>query len=327
MKHKIRFLIGILVSLIFIMLIIKKVDLGMVFQEIKQMKVRWILYFVLLSIFNYYIKGFRWRVLALESDSRLETSFRFTRFFVIGLMSNNILPLRMGDVLRSYVVAKRFNIKKGLVVGSVIVERIFDMLSIFLLMLLFFLTSSSLAVPDVMRKFASWGLIIVVLGFVCVIIISRLKDAIIYKIDTLHNIKILKRFTRFLHSIMEGFFVLNHNHHIIRLIFLSLLAWFIEGATYFLIGQAFGFNLGIFPYIFIMITICLGTMIPSGPGYIGVFEGACVGALLLFGIAKETATAYALVIHGLQIILITTVGIFYSFREDFSFKDFKINEG
>jgi len=132
---------------------------------------------------------------------------------------------------------------------------------------------------------------------------------------------LLKKITKFIDSLTEGFSVLNKNHHILNVVVFSLVLWFCESLCFFFIGQAFNLDLNIWVYVLVMISVCLSTLIPSGPGYIGVFEGACVASLALFGINKELALAYAVAVHSLQIIIITVLGVTFMIKEGLRISD------
>ncbi|MCP4481790.1 MAG: flippase-like domain-containing protein [bacterium] len=316
-KHSLKIIFGILISLLFLWFVFRKIDFLEVLIHLKNLKISWLIVFIIIFLFNFALKGIRWSALTVD---KYKNTLLFTRSFITGMMLNNLLPLRMGDLIRAYLVSKRLNLKKSTMFGTVVIERFFDILSLFILLSLF-IVIADFEISDFIRNIAKAGIIVGLSGFIFLIILSRKKTRILEKIDSLHNINFFKKITGFIDSVIEGFDVLNHNHHIVGVAFLSLLVWLFEAFSFMMIGLAFGLELNLFAYIFLMISVCLGTLIPSGPGYVGVFEGATIGVLALFGIEKEIALAYAIVLHTIQIIVVTLAGIVCAAKEGWSMKD------
>jgi uncharacterized membrane protein YbhN (UPF0104 family) len=103
----------------------------------------------------------------------------------------------------------------------------------------------------------------------------------------------------------------------------SILAWLLETTMYWIIGE-YGFNLGL-PFVAYMLTTAaanLSTLVPSTPGYIGVFEAAAMGVLVgLFHENEAQALSYVLVLHAALYFPVTLWGIIYMFRESLSWSD------
>jgi hypothetical protein len=323
MKKTINLIIGILVSAFFVYIVFRKIDFSEVFMHMKNLDIFWILWFVGLFFINNFLRGYRWYLLSVDVNKGFKTVFSFVKIVIIGSMLNNILPLRMGDVIRAYLIGKKHDLRKSYVFGTVIIERIFDVLTLFILLSLFllFVKQNDIQVPNYLKHLSKFGLLIGVLSFFVLIYFNRYKDKILDKLNKLHDIKLLKKITKFIDSLMDGFAILNKNHHILNVVVFSLLLWFFESIGFFFIGQAFHLDLNIWVYVLVMISVCLSTLIPSGPGYVGVFEGACIASLALFGVEKELALAYAVVLHSLQIITVTVFGVIFSLKEGLSISD------
>ncbi|MDP6569760.1 MAG: lysylphosphatidylglycerol synthase transmembrane domain-containing protein, partial [Candidatus Marinimicrobia bacterium] len=81
-----------------------------------------------------WFRGIRWKWLFKEENS--PTTSSLYKAELIGYFGNNVLPLRLGEFLRSYLVGKEWNLSKGFVVGTVVLERLLDTLSLAVLSLL-----------------------------------------------------------------------------------------------------------------------------------------------------------------------------------------------
>ena len=304
-------------------MVFRKVDFSEVFNHMRHLDIFWIVCFIVLFFFLNCLRGYRWYLLAVDSEKGFKTIYSFIKIVVIGSMLNNILPLRMGDLVRAYLVGKKNNLRKSYVFGTVIIERVFDVLTLFILLSLFLLLvkTKSVEIPHYLKHLSKVGLLLGFLGFFILIYFNRYKDKILDKLNKLHNIHLLKKITKWIDSLMEGFAVLNKNHHILTVVVFSIALWFFESVSFFFIGQAFHLDLNVWVFVFVMISVCLSTLIPSGPGYIGVFEGACIASLGIFGVDKELALAYAVVLHSLQIIIITIAGAIFSLKEGLNMSD------
>ncbi len=82
-----------------------------------------------------------------------------------------------------------------------------------------------------------------------------------------------------------------------------------------LVLLAFGMKLPLFAALCVAVIIGVGTMIPASPGYIGVYEGLGILALAPFGVEKEVALGFALVLHGIVLTVTTSIGFVCLMRE------------
>ncbi len=322
MKKALNIIVGILMSALFVYLVFRKIDFAQVLMYIKNLNYFWIIAFSVFSVFTFYLRGYRWNMIAMDTKKNFKTTSEFFKYFVIGNMFNNILPLRIGDLVRAYLIGKKNDLKQSYMLGTVIIERAFDVLSLIVLLSVVVLLERNIDFPPIFKHLATLGLVGAILGFTFIRYFNKYKSFLVRKINSLHQVKILRKLTKFINSVMDGFSVLNNNHHIVKIIVFSLVLWIVDGIPFYLIGNSFGFHIGIFPFMLVMICVCFSTLIPSGPGYVGVFEGACIFALGLFGVDKELAVAYALVLHLLQIVIVTITGLIFCFKEKISLKNF-----
>jgi uncharacterized protein (TIRG00374 family) len=128
------------------------------------------------------------------------------------------------------------------------------------------------------------------------------------------------RLTALVESFVDGLRILRSGRELVVVAACSLLAWGLESAMYFAIAPAFRLPLGPAGALMTTAVANLATLIPSTPGYIGVFEtgvGLVVNGLL--GIPKEIALSFAIVVHAALYFPITLWGLYYWTRAHFSF--------
>ena len=100
----------------------------------------------------------------------------------------------------------------------------------------------------------------------------------------------------------------------------SLLVWAIEGSTYALMGQAFHMDIPLRAYFIAMVIVSLGTIIPSAPGFVGVFQFFCMVALGMFGVSSDVAVGYGLVLNVSEYLPVTLIGITFLALENLTLK-------
>jgi glycosyltransferase 2 family protein len=327
-KKIIKVLAGFLISYFFIYLVSRKMNFKEVLFYLKNVKIFWLIIFLFMINFIYILKGYRLTLLTLDEKFSIKKITCFAKNMIIGFMLNNILPFRMGDMIRGFLISKSYDIKKTFIIGTIVLERLFDLLTIFILLSLFLLTTH-LEIPSFMRNLSSFGLIAICIIFFILIYFKKYKAIIIRKINMLHDIRLFRKLSRLFNSLLDGFAILDQSHHTLKIIVLSICIWFLDGLTFFVIGKALSLDLHIISFLFVMIISCLSTLIPSGPFFIGTFEGACVFAFAIFSVDQEQAMAFAVLFHSLQIVFLTSLGIIFSFKSKvdifslFKVEDFK----
>ena len=96
-----------------------------------------LVYLILATIFlwgSVWVRGLRWKWLFKESTSPSVSSL--FRAELIGYFGNNVLPLRLGEILRTYIIGKENNLSKSFVFGTIVLERLMDMLALFIFALI-----------------------------------------------------------------------------------------------------------------------------------------------------------------------------------------------
>ena len=123
-----KVIIGVVISFAGIYWAFKDFDFFYFKQSIQQID---LVYFLLATIFlwgSVWLRGIRWKWLFNDSASPSVASLY--RAELIGYFGNNVLPLRLGEILRAYIVGKENNLPKSFVFGTVVLERLMDMFAL-----------------------------------------------------------------------------------------------------------------------------------------------------------------------------------------------------
>jgi hypothetical protein len=227
----------------------------------------------------------------------------------IGFMATGMLPARLGEFARPYLVKQKSNIKMSSTMATIIVERVFDMLS---LMIFMFVIMLKISLPPVIFKTGITMLTISLTILLVLIFLAVKKEFSLNKIDLILGklpAGLAKPLEHLAHSFIEGLQILPDVKRTLYVSVLSVFIWVLIGISPYILFFSFGFNLPVINAFAVMVIIVLGVMLPAAPGFVGVYHYACVLGLTSFGIPKEAALSYAIVLHFLQLMPTVALGL------------------
>lgn len=269
-------------------------------QQVRDISLPWIVAIIALDVLSFYVQGVRWQLL-LRSSGQI-SSLKTTQAIYIGLFASEVLPLRVGEIIRGILVSRWIGRKFADVLPSMAVERLLDGLWF----------SSSMAIvallvpiPGQIRTITTVVFVLATLGmavFAWVAVRSRrapqpaeiakhgkLRAAVERVIIGLKEIGFSSRFWGA--TVMSGLL------HVVQA--LALLA----------ILKACGIDLPIIPLIAVFLIVHLGIAIPNAPANVGTFQLFCVLGLTFFGIEKSTAAAVSLIAFSLLTFPVLLIGL------------------
>ena len=262
-------------------------------------------YFLFATIFlwgSVWLRGLRWKWLFKESSSPSVSSLY--RAELIGYFGNNVLPLRLGELLRTYIVGKENNFSKSFVFGTVVLERLMDMLALtfFGIILLFLYPFEEEWISDYLLKGGAVILIIIL----TLTILSRFKP------NNTDN-----KFLSILNQILDGLLSIR-KQKVIPVVISSLLIWSIYLLDVYFIQRAFQFNLSWTQTLAVLVISSLVLSIPSAPGMIGTFHAAVKYTMVdLFAFTPNEGNSFAILMHAYGYILFTLLGAYYFLKSQF----------
>lgn len=317
-RRRIAGFLGFLLTLIFGGLALYKLDLREVGSALLEADYLFVAPALLATFCGYLLRAARWRVILLPSKE--VTAGRLFPPLIIGFAVNNLLPARMGEFVRAYLLGEKEGISKSLSFATVVVERILDGLT---LIFSLFLVSLLFALPGWGRKMGLLSLLFFggALAFLFLLLYGREQTSrVVERLATPFGLA--DRATQVVDSFVGGVEALRRRRLIPNLVLLSTFVWSCETMSYLFLTLAFPVSLSpltrVVAALFIMVVANLGILIPSSPGYIGTFHFFAMSALAVFGAARETALSYAVVSHAMQYLLITGLGLLFLWRENLS---------
>ena len=265
------------------------------------------------GLLGLWVRAWRWRYFyppALNPPGLLPA-------MMIGYMVNNVLPLRAGEFVRVYVVARRWRGRFWTVAATLIVERVLDSLCIVLILgVLIFLV-------DVPRQVEIAAMIILAIDIVGISVLVAIATApercrrVLLKL-TGRWPSIRERALRILETFLHGLDGVRTARHLPALFLTTILVWIMPAAAAWAGLRAAGLHLPLLAGWVVVAFVGIGISIPSAPGYVGVFHFAAVKAVELFGVPETIGLGFAIVFHVSQVIPVTLAGWIYLVREQLS---------
>jgi glycosyltransferase 2 family protein len=281
------------------------IDLGKLEAALLQVHPRWLALAIGVSLLIMVFRTWRWqlelRPLAHIPFGRLWVVTAVAYFFI------NALPARLGEVVRPWLLSRRSAVSFSNVVGNLVIEKTMDSVVTLLYTLAGLAMVSSL--PIWVRRGALVPAVLAAVLVTLVVLLYWRGESFVDR-WVLHLLpeRIAANVKRVLGAIVEGMKVLPNPQLLLAVFLVSMALWFLPILSSYIMIRAFEFHLPFSAAVVVFIFIGFGTALPGAPGMIGVYQYACQLALGLFGVAKEDALAYGLVLNAIQFLTIILQG-------------------
>jgi uncharacterized protein (TIRG00374 family) len=290
-----RILPGLLVSLVALAVLFYFVDVQELGRALALADYRYVLLAIGITLLWLLVRAFAWRTLLRDKVSL------GTAFFTLneGYLLNNLLPFRLGEVGRAFLLSRKAPVGFWQVISTIIIERILDLA--IAVGLLFATLPFVVGATGAGQLAVSVGLLVLV-GLAGLYLLARNRDWAMRMFERVSaRLPLLRRMGGGASAFFDGLAVLTDGGRFLRAAGFMLLNWVLGIGQYIMMVRAFfpgapplwgAFTLGV---------AALGVAAPSSPGSVGVFEGAVVFALSVFGQNQSVALALAFVLHLVQI--------------------------
>jgi uncharacterized protein (TIRG00374 family) len=317
--------VGLGLTVVFLVLAFQRVDLAGFVEELKNVNYIWLVPSAVCTLIGYALRTVRWRVI-LSGAARAPIRTLFP-MLMMGFATNNLLPGRLGEFWRAYLLGRKRGVRKTFALASVVVERVFDGLTLILVLTI---VSEAVQLPGWSRQiellagaiFAAATLALIVLLWKPALVQAPLRF-VLHRFHGGLAAWIEERFEAF----VAGLGPLRRGRVLIAASALSLGVWLLEAGSYVALSR--GLDLGLpsaleLPGLGLaLVTINLGIMVPSGPGYVGTQEFFGTAALGVVGANAQAALALVVVSHAIQYTVVTVLGLVFFAREQLSPRDLR----
>jgi uncharacterized protein (TIRG00374 family) len=300
--------IGLLCSAVFVALSLRRIDLAELWTALRSSA--WWPWYLLapgLYMVGHFVRGVRSRMM-LEPHCHID-NWTSMNIVTVGYAANNILPARLGELVRAYVLRRRTGVSVTLAVAILLVERIFDGLVITLML---FAAALYAPLPEWGQEllWVALGLFASAAGVVVAVMLTR--DRVLAVADSLARragTRLGPRLRSLAHRIVSATDCVRSPRLLLGIILLSISVWFVEGCMFLAVLPAFGLPAQPLWALLALSITNLGILMPSSPGYIGPFHFFCMQALMVFSVPREVALGYAIMVHLLYFIPVTIWGV------------------
>lgn len=329
MKRILHLSLIVLLTVVFLVLFFRNSDARGVWSLVRSTSVGWLLCGFAANFLALVCRAERWRTI-LDPDNR--PAFYPTFFATaLGYMTSTILPIRAGDVVRPALLARRTDIRFSAALGTVLTERVLDLMSILILFLIFVGTSGRHFATD--PRTASHFVYIKTAAIVAVggvLLLGGFGVALFFSREPVRRFHgrlarfIPHRFQaswmNFFDSFVSSLDIASHPSALARVVLLTAAIWLFLCSQFFFVLVAFGRPLPFTSSIFLTGMSILGLAIPT-PGGVGGFHKACQIVLTNFyGFSIDASVAVALLSHLVGVLPVIITGAILFLREGLTWK-------
>lgn len=307
MLRRKRFWLGLIVTVVFLGIFIARTDFDEIGDAFASANYAMAVAAVPLYFVGFWIRTIRWRLLL--HPVRAVSTLRLYPVVLIGLMTNNVAPLRVGELVRAYLVGERESMSKSTALGTIAVDRTFDGLTLVAILGITIAISGSrggVQGVGIMTAIAFAGATLVLVSLALAPEKSR---PIISRFLRLLPEKLNRKFEDLIDSFMSGLIAIRSPRTLLLAGGASVASWLVEGLMYYIVGRAFGLDVGFEIYLLILAGANLALSIFASPGGIGPFEATTQAILLSYSVDAGLAFAFAVVLHVLLLGPVIIVGL------------------
>jgi uncharacterized protein (TIRG00374 family) len=308
--------LGLLLGILLLALAFRQVDLASLMVALAKTNPYLVALAFLAVAATTVAKALRWGLLFYPLHGEVHFN-NLLSAILVGQMMNSLLPARLGELARAYLIGETEGQYKLRALGTIVVEKLLDGLMLVLLLALLFLV---MPLPDWLRiPGATAGLAIGGL-LAAILLLSRQREKMLAVVDrccrrlpVLDGLGMPQR----LGALADGLGSLSAMEVNARLVAWSVTIWFLAAVTNYLTLLALRIEAPLaLASLLVLVVLHLGLAVPSSPGRIGVFHYLCLLSLSVFGVERSLALAYALVLYFVVVLPIIVAGLFCLWKEN-----------
>ena len=282
-----------------------KVNLARLWQALSSGNYYWLLPSAAAVFALLLLKAWRWRLLYYPGF-RLPFASLLTALSA-GFFVSNILPARLGEVTRLFLISGEQQVGMGRSVSSILIEHLLDLAT-----LLAILAALALAgdLPAILSQSARMVAILAAAGIAVTMFLSLSQGRTLSAINwALRYVRFLDRraVRAFTAHLVDGFTVM-HTRFALPILAFSFLGWSLVVAAAWSSAQALGLDVPFVAIVVAVIATTLGMVVPSSPGYIGVFHYLAVISMTAFGVDRDKSMAFAILWHAVNYLTLSISG-------------------
>lgn len=266
------------------------------------------------------LRARRWQTILEPAVDRIPLG-PLWRATAIGMMVNNVVPARAGEVARAYALTKEAPVPFPAALASLVVDRLFDAIVLLLLAAVALLDPALSADHTLAGRpvssfaYGAGGLVVFLVVALYLFVFFPVQLLTIFgSLARRISPAVEARVRRVLEAFIAGLSVLRSPARFAAVFGWTLAHWILNAIGFWLAFRAVGITAPFSAALFLQAFIALGTAVPALPGFFGVFEYMSVQALAVYGVGQQQAATWAIGFHILSFIPITLIGAWYFTR-------------
>ena len=314
--------LGIAVTVLAILYLIRGIDWDEMVLALRNADLAWIFAGAMLVFLGQLVRAFRWQ--SLFNHERRPAIRDCFAIMNVGYLVSTILPFRLGDPYRAFAIDRNTSAGLSESLATIMVERILDLLSIIVLMAAFApALGSSLFVDQ--YQLGEWlspkmiqiiGFALIGISYLGLVVLASASAQSAKLVDVLlRRIGLRDEWREKCGALVEGFAEglrpLRRPGRALKALLWSLTVWLVAVWYYLAFARAFTFDLSFAQASFVMATLAIFAIVPSTPGYVGVFHAGVVMSLVTVMkiVEKPEALSYAVASHATVMIVLIILGV------------------
>jgi len=302
------FFVGIVISLSFLFFAFRKIDFNILKNTFFSARWQYFFYAIVVTIISLIIRSIRWMFIIDKKEVR--NIFHLFESTCVGLMANNILPLRLGDLVQAFFLGYRKNISKSFIFSTVLIERVLDF--IVPIMCLFVMSLFCTLPIFFINRWRDLLITFLVLSTMFVLFLILLRKILPQEYSRLNTVE--QRIVSVVKNFLEAFKVKKSTTIVIVLI-LTLMLWISYVTCAYVLLPSVNIKPLVFTAIVVNLAAAISVAIPSAPGYLGNWEFfVSLGLREVASVSYSQALSFAIIYHISQYIPVTLLGLFFLTR-------------
>jgi glycosyltransferase 2 family protein len=276
------------------------------------------------TLLGFWIRAFRWRfLLTTPKPVSLGSLYSAT---MIGFMANNILPLRLGEIVRAWALGRREGIPKTRVFATVVVERVVDMLTLIGILGIAVLVHPLSEETEAGRLTQLGARVLVFTSVALTLAIIAIEHkphwmkAVVRLLTAPLPAEPRAKAAGMIEHFLEGLGLFRDVPRLLGVFALSFLMFGVVVLGIHSCLWALRIDVPWYGGLMMLVITAIGIMVPAAPGYIGTMNLACIAGLALFGVGKDLAVPFSWLYWAGQWIPVSIVGFWYLGREGLSLR-------
>lgn len=288
---------GALITLACIVVIARLVDLDELMTAIRQFEWPYLVYGIAFLAFGYVLRVLRWSLLLGATGAPVRFGNCLAPFLG-SITLNNVLPLRVGDLVRAFVFPAAMGVPKTTAASSLVMERLIDLMTLLCCLSIGLFAIRTAQVPPMLSESA---LTLAVLGGMALVVTFLFSGTLANAISAgaawrPAGDRLAGAMTA-LGSLLRGFDAMSRPRVLASTLLISMLVWVGESGLFYFMMRGFGLEATPPMALLVMAIATLSTLVPSSPGYVGPFHLAAFTAISLVGGSAAQAGSFAVLCH------------------------------